>query len=186
MCLPDLQSLLLRPNNIAMWFWCNTDIILSCVCWDISVKLVQLMAWCLIASKLYLMMVKRCFIMTLTKWVNILRLKQNDCHCLDDLFKHIFFNENVWILLKISLKFVPKVPINSIPVLVQVMAWRQPCDKPLSESMMVRLPMHIYVTQPQLKDGSEVGLSISSWLLLIHHIKWGLGLLHSQSNLTLS
>ena len=45
-----------------------------------------------------------------------------------------------------SLKFVPKGPINNIPSLVQVMAWRRPGDKPLSEAMMVNLPTHIYVS----------------------------------------
>ena len=29
----------------------------------------------------------------------------------------LFFNENVWILIKISLKFVPRGPINNIPSL---------------------------------------------------------------------
>ena len=38
------------------------------------------------------------------------------------IFKCIFLNENVLILIKISLKFVPKGPINSIPALVQIMA----------------------------------------------------------------
>ena len=50
--------------------------------------------------------------------------------------------------LKISLKFVPKVRINNIPSLIQIMAWRRPGDKPLSEPMMVRLPTHICVTRP--------------------------------------
>ena len=36
-----------------------------------------------------------------------------------------------------------------ITSLVQILAWRWPGDKPSSEAMMVRLPMHIYVTQPQ-------------------------------------
>ena len=31
----------------------------------------------------------------------------------------IFFNEKVWITIKIPLKFVPKGPINSIPALVE-------------------------------------------------------------------
>ena len=31
---------------------------------------------------------------------------------------YIFFNENVWISLKMSLKFIPKVRINNIPALV--------------------------------------------------------------------
>ena len=48
-----------------------------------------------------------------------------------------------------SLKFVPKGPINKIPALVQIMAWRRPGDKPLSEPMMVRLLTHICVTRPQ-------------------------------------
>ena len=56
---------------------------------------------------------------------------------LDDTFKSIFLNENVRISIKISLKFVPKCPINNIPSLVQIMAWRRPGDKPLSEPMMV-------------------------------------------------
>ena len=60
-----------------------------------------------------------------------------------------FFNENVWTPIKISLKFVPKGPINNIPALVQIMAWRRPGNKPLSEPMMVRLPTHICVTRPQ-------------------------------------
>ena len=37
-------------------------------------------------------------------------------------FQMHFFNENVWILIKISLKFVPKGPINNIPTSVQVRA----------------------------------------------------------------
>ena len=40
-------------------------------------------------------------------------------------------------LIKISLKFVPKGPINNIPALVQIMAWGRPGDKPLSEAMIV-------------------------------------------------
>ena len=60
-----------------------------------------------------------------------------------------FFNENIWILIKISLKFVPKGPINNIPALVQIMAWRRPGDKPLSEPMMLISLTHICVTRPQ-------------------------------------
>ena len=32
------------------------------------------------------------------------------------------------------------VQIDKIPALVQLMAWRRPDDKPLSETMMVRFP----------------------------------------------
>ena len=31
----------------------------------------------------------------------------------DDIFNRILFNENVWISIKISLKFVPKGPIDN-------------------------------------------------------------------------
>ena len=51
--------------------------------------------------------------------------------------------------LRISLKFVPKVPINNIQSLVQIMAWRRPGDKPLSEGMVVKLPTHTCVPRPQ-------------------------------------
>ena len=53
---------------------------------------------------------------------NTLRPKQNGGNFADDPFKCIFFNETVGILIKISLKFVPKGPINNIPALVQIMA----------------------------------------------------------------
>ena len=50
----------------------------------------------------------------------------------DDIFKCIFFNENVWIRL-ISLQYFPMGPIDIKPALVQVMTWCQTGDKPLSE-----------------------------------------------------
>ena len=81
--------------------------------------------------------------------MDTLRPRQNGRRFADDTFKRIFLNENVRISIKISLKFVPKGPINNNPALVQIMAWRRPGDKPLSESMLVRLPTHICVTRPQ-------------------------------------
>ena len=50
---------------------------------------------------------------------NTLRPRQNGRRFTDDTFKRIFFNEKVRISIKISLKFVPKGPINNIPSLVQ-------------------------------------------------------------------
>ena len=62
----------------------------------------------------------------LCNWiVNTLRPRQNGRHFADDIFKYNFLNENFWIPVKISLKFVPKGPINIIPALVQIMAWRR-------------------------------------------------------------
>ena len=63
--------------------------------------------------------------------------------------KCIFLNENIWISIKVLLKFVSKGQINNIPALIQIMAWRIPGDKPLSELMMVSLPTDICVTRPQ-------------------------------------
>ena len=44
--------------------------------------------------------------------LNTSRLEQNGRRFADDIFKCIFLNENISILIKISLKFVPKGPIN--------------------------------------------------------------------------
>ena len=57
-------------------------------------------------------------------------------HFLDDIFKRIFLNENVWISIETSLKFVPVGPINNIPAMGQIMAWHRPGNKPLSDAMM--------------------------------------------------
>ena len=100
----------------------------------------------------------------LTVWlVNTLRPKQNGRHFADDIFKYIFLNENVWILIKISLNFVPKGSINNIPSLVQIMAWRRPGDKPLTEPMMVSLSTHICVTRPQW---------VNIWSQCDHTLDW--------------
>ena len=52
-------------------------------------------------------------------------------------------------LIKILLKFVLKAPIDNISTLVQMMAWRHSSNKPLFETMIFSLLMHICVTQPQ-------------------------------------
>ena len=87
---------------------------------------------------------------------NTSRPKQNGRYFADYTFKYIFLNEKVIISATISLKFVPKGPIYNIPVLFQLMAWRRPGDKPLSEPMMVRLSTHICVTRPQWVNGISI------------------------------
>ena len=64
----------------------------------------------------------------------------------DDIFKWIFLCENERIQIQISLKFVPKSPIDNKPALVQVMDWRRTGDKPLSEPMMTQ------VTDPYMRQ----------------------------------
>ena len=83
---------------------------------------------------------------TMPQSVNTLKPRQNCRYFPDDISKCIFLNENVWILIKISLKFVSDGPINNIPALVQIMAWRRQGTKPSSEPMMVRLLTHIYAS----------------------------------------
>ena len=64
------------------------------------------------------------------------------------------FLENVWIRIEISLKFVPKGPINNALAMVQIMAWRRPGDKPLCEPMVVvTLPTHICIVRLQWVNG---------------------------------
>ena len=80
---------------------------------------------------------------------NTLMPRQYGRHFADDSFICIFLNENVSVSIKISLKFVPKGPVNNIPALVPIMAWRHPGDKPLSERMVASFPTHICVTRLQ-------------------------------------
>ena len=67
-------------------------------------------------------------------YVNTLRSRQNWCHFTNGIFifRGIFLNENVWILIQIALKFVARGPINNISSLVQKMARCRPGNKPLS------------------------------------------------------
>ena len=132
--------------------------------------------------------------------------RQNDRHFADYIFRCIFVNENVCILIEMSLKFVPYGPINNIPSLVQIMAWRRPGDKPLSVPMMVNLLTHICVIRPQSVNVTHIWyvytgtvsypLTWFNWAhcapsmfrrvvnLLI--IVWGNGLSHHQRDAKLS
>ena len=56
----------------------------------------------------------------------------------DDNFKCIFSNENDRITIRMSLQLVPRSPIDNMPTLFQVMAWRSTGDKPLLESMQIQ------------------------------------------------
>ena len=83
---------------------------------------VRLWLWCM-------------FALSLLNPINTLRPRQNERHFADDIFNCILLNENVWWnLIKISLKFVPKGPINNIPSLVQIMACRLVGTKPFTDA----------------------------------------------------
>ena len=61
---------------------------------------------------------------------------QNGRHFADGTFKRIFMNEKLFMSIRLSLKFVPKGPIDNKAALVQAMAWRRTGDKPLPEPML--------------------------------------------------
>ena len=92
----------------------------------------------------------------------------------DDMFLFIFRNENIWISLKISPKFIPKIQVNDIPALVQIMAWCRPGDKPLPEPMMgsVSLLTHIYVTWPQWVKHAKHPTQIQCKAIVLEIFKW--------------
>ena len=122
----DVISYPFYPSNLCLWKRWNLPLerqestyLTNSVSW-------LLISWCCLESS------RSCRVR-----VNTLRPRQNGSHFPDDIFNFVFFNLNVWMLIKISLKFVPKGLINNIPALVQIMAWRQPDDKPLSEAVMV-------------------------------------------------
>ena len=54
------------------------------------------------------------------------------------------------------LKLVPNGPVNKIPALVPIMAWRRPGAKSLYEPSMVILPTHIFVTRPQWVNEMDI------------------------------
>ena len=56
----------------------------------------------------------------------------------DDIFKCLFLNENGRIPIQISLKFVPRSPIDNKQALVKVMAWCRLSDRPLPEPRMAQ------------------------------------------------
>ena len=55
-----------------------------------------------------------------------------------DNFKCILLNKNDKMLIRISLKFVPRGPIYNNPALVKVIAWRRTGAKPLPEVMLTQ------------------------------------------------
>ena len=84
--------------------------------------------------------------------------RQNGCHCADNIFKWVFLNENGRILIQISLKFIPRSPIDNKPALVEVMAWCQVGDKPSRQPMMTQFT-DIYAAL----GGDELINSLDLW-----------------------
>ena len=66
----------------------------------------------------------------------MLRREQNGWYFVNTIFNCISLNENIWNSNRISLKFVLRGPINNKSWMIQVRAWHQTSDKPLSEPKM--------------------------------------------------
>ena len=114
--------------------------------------------WIILSINLRFLMLY-CLRVMIDMWkFNTLRPSRNRRHFADDIFKCIFLNENVLISIKISLKYIPKGPINNIPALVQIMAWGRPGDKPSSEPMMIISLTHICVSWPQWVNTMKISV----------------------------
>ena len=105
--------------------------------------------------------------------VNTLRPRQNNRH-FADIFKLIFVDENVCIL--IPLTFVSNGPVNNMPTLIHVMAWRRTCDKLLAEPMMalfidafMRHPASL--SEPQYRAYRLVVIATAAILAPLHYCK---------------
>ena len=91
---------------------------------DDKSALVQEMAWCRQATSHYL---SQCwpssmspYGVTTPQWVKWSSPGQNGHHFAGDIFKCIFFNEMFCILIRISLKFVPKAPVDKSAVVATI------------------------------------------------------------------
>ena len=78
------------------------------------------------------------------QWVNSSSPWQNGHYFAIDILRCIFVKEKYCILIKNSLKFVPKGQIYNNIVLVKIMPWRRKSDKPLSKPNFDPIHWRIY------------------------------------------
>ena len=60
----------------------------------------------------------------------------------------IFSNAFCWMIIQISLKFIPKGPIDNMPALIQILAWRRMATSHYLNQWWPSLLTHICVTRP--------------------------------------
>ena len=79
---------------------------------------------------------------------------------MDAISQTTFSNEFSWMkMIEFRLKLHWSLfPINNIPALLQIMAWRHPGDKSLSEPIRVSLTTNICVARPQWVDNLVLNL----------------------------
>ena len=78
-------------------------------------------------------------ILSRERWVNIMKPEQNGRHLADNIFWYIFLNEKYYILIKISLNCVAKVPGDNVTAVVQMKAWHWEGDKPLHKPVLIKI-----------------------------------------------
>ena len=89
----------------------------------------------------------------------------------DNILKHNFVDENVQLLIKISLNIIPYGPIENNPALVQIMACHQIGDKPLSEPVMVLFGDAYMCLSDELTDCWWIKFSLFFFPIMIsYHI----------------
>ena len=124
---PTLSQVMFHARSLVKWAYASLVAFNKHCLW--------LLLWMSLAWFLSLLLLLLSLWYVLCAWVclfNTLRPRRDGRILTDDIFKCIFFNENLLISSKISLTSVPWVLINNIPALFQIMAWRRPGDKPLS------------------------------------------------------
>ena len=95
-------------------------------------------------------------------------LGQNGRHFADDIFRCIFVNEKFCILIKISLKFVPKGPIDNNPVLVQNNGLAPKRRQAIIWTNAHPIHWRVYVTLVELINKSIPPLSVYSVHIYIY------------------
>ena len=103
--------------------------------------------------------------------INTLRPRQNGRRFEDKIFKRIFLNGNLWILHKISLKYVPQGLMDNIAALVQIMAWRQTGGKPYIWTNVGKLYWRRYASV-SLNELSVNKKTLDYWKLQMLFAQW--------------
>ena len=122
---------------------------------DNKTSLVQVMAWChQAASHNMIQFGPRSaapYDIARPSWsfINTLRQTQNGCHFPYNIFKCILLNENCCILIKISLKYVPEGPINTIQCWFRSWLGTSQATSHYLNQWWLSLMTHICVTRPQ-------------------------------------
>ena len=81
-------------------------------------------------------------------WINTFGWRKSWHQSADEILKCFFINEKYHIFIQISLRFIPKGPINNMPSMVQIMPWRHSDDNQLSDDSVVYWYIYIWNTQP--------------------------------------